>query len=263
MSVFALDELAATLHTTRERLQDLVKQASTRLPQHHYYLLPTQDLENQQALEQREIILAFASADDALTYMQRNGYSSNIRLTLMTATDIILRLLTDPTAQAAYFLTGNINTPAGWMSAPHLTRSELLLQLQGQSVSADQSLKLTADAYDKLQFGIDFALRAAFRAALAEAVEQVVTDYVPPPGSLDHGPRSIFAVAAVEAWLRDNGFPHARQGRWVSVADDPRWGGAVEVSEIEAGTSNRLLVQLVIHADDNGRQYIKWVNVTT
>jgi hypothetical protein len=46
------------------------------------------------------------------------------------------------------------------------------------------------------------------------------------------------------------------------VEDDPRWGGAVEVCEFDAGSQNHLLVQLVIHADDTGRQYIKWVNVT-
>jgi hypothetical protein len=48
----------------------------------------------------------------------------------------------------------------------------------------------------------------------------------------------------------------------VSVADDPRWGGAAEVCEFDAGSQNRLLVQLVIHTDGDGRQYIKWVNVT-
>ncbi len=62
----------------------------------------------------------------------------------------------------------------------------------------NDTITLTADAYDALQFGVDFTRRGAFRAALAEAVETIVMEYQPPPGSLDRGPRSVFATAVVE-----------------------------------------------------------------
>lgn len=109
--------------------------------------------------------------------------------------------------------------------------------------------ELTAEAYDALQFGVDFTRRGAFRAALAEAVQAVVTDYTPPPGSLDMGPRSIFATGVVEDWLRRNGFPHARQRRWVSVEGQLEWGGADELCEIDCGTENSLVVQLPIERE--------------
>ena len=122
--------------------------------------------------------------------------------------------------------------------------------------------ELTAHHYDALQFGVNFTRRAEFRVALAQAVEHVVETYEPPAGSIDTGPRSIFATSAVEAWLKEHGFPHAYQRRWIDVAGDPAWGGAVELCEIDGGTANRLLIQLAIHEDANGRQFIKRVNVT-
>jgi hypothetical protein len=124
------------------------------------------------------------------------------------------------------------------------------------------TITLTAEAYDALQFGVDFTRRGAFRAALAEAVEGIVMGYMPPPGSLDRGPRSVYATAVVETWLQQNGFPHADQRRWINVAGLPEWGGAEELCEIDCGTSNRLFVQLLI-GSDGIRQSIERVLVTS
>ncbi|CAA9322678.1 MAG: hypothetical protein AVDCRST_MAG93-5821 [uncultured Chloroflexia bacterium] len=124
------------------------------------------------------------------------------------------------------------------------------------------TITLTAEAYDALQFGVDFTRRGAFRAALAEAVEAIVMGYTPPPGSLDRGPRSVYATTVVETWLQENGFPHADQRRWINVADLPEWGGAEELCEIDCGTSNRLFVQLLI-GSDGIRQSIERVLVTS
>ncbi len=121
---------------------------------------------------------------------------------------------------------------------------------------------LTADAYDALQFGVDFTRRGAFRAALAEAVETIVMEYQPPPGSLDRGPRSVFATTVVEVWLQQNGFPNADQRRWINVEGMAEWGGAEELCEIDCGTSNRLFVQLLI-GSDGIRQTIERVLVTS
>lgn len=126
----------------------------------------------------------------------------------------------------------------------------------------DASNELTAAAYDRLQFGVDFSRRGAFRAALAEAVEVVVAGYVPPPGSLDQGPRSIYATTVVEEWLRAHGFPKADQRRWISVAGQPEWQGAEELCEIDCGTEARLFVQLLIFGDGE-RQSIGPVVVTS
>jgi hypothetical protein len=122
--------------------------------------------------------------------------------------------------------------------------------------------ELTAAAYDRLQFGVDFQRRGAFRAALAEAVEAIVAGYVPPSGSLDVGPRSIFATAIVEEWLRAHGFPDAHQRRWIRVAGQAQWGDAEELCEIDCGTEANLLVQLLI-VSDGIRQSIGRVNVTS
>lgn len=127
---------------------------------------------------------------------------------------------------------------------------------------ASDPLELTAAHYDALQFGINFTRRAEFRAALAQAVEHIVATYEPPAGSLDRGPRSIFATTAVELWLKEHGFPHVQQRRWIDVSGEPGWGGAVELCELDGGTENHLLIQLLIHIDESGRQYIKQVNVT-
>lgn len=128
--------------------------------------------------------------------------------------------------------------------------------------SPETPVELTAAAYDRLQFGVDFVRRGAFRAALAEAVEAVVAGYVPPPGSLDSGSRSIYATTVVEEWLRTHGFPDAVQRRWVNVAGLPEWRGAEEVCEIDCGTEASLLVQLPI-LSDGVRQSIDRVIVTS
>ena len=125
-----------------------------------------------------------------------------------------------------------------------------------------EDIELTAEEFDALQFGVDFARRGAFRAALAEAVEAVVVSYTPPPGSLDRGPRSVFATGAVEEWLLHNGFPRAAQRRWIAVAGLPEWGGAEELVEIDCGTAQRLFVQLLIDSDGI-RQTIGRVLVTS
>ena len=122
--------------------------------------------------------------------------------------------------------------------------------------------ELTAAAYDQLRFGVDFARRGAFRAALAEAIEAIVAGYVPPEGSLDSGPRSIYATTVVEEWLQTHGFPHAAQRRWVRVAGQPQWHGAEELCEIDCGTEASLLVQLLI-GSDGIRQSIERVIVTS
>ena len=127
---------------------------------------------------------------------------------------------------------------------------------------ADPPIELSAAAYDQLRFGVDFVRRGAFRAALAEAVEVVVADYVPPSGSLDRGPRSIYATTVVEEWLRTHGFPHADQRRWINVAGQPEWQGAEELCEIDCGTEARLFVQLLIFWDGE-RQSIGPVVVTS
>lgn len=120
--------------------------------------------------------------------------------------------------------------------------------------------RLTAAAFDALQFGADFKRRAQFRVDLAERVNAVVDAYVPPEGALDAGPRAIFATTVVEQWLREHGFPKADQHRWVDVAHDPRWGGAEELCEIDCGTESSLLVQLLVERDGD-RQRIGEVRV--
>lgn len=122
--------------------------------------------------------------------------------------------------------------------------------------------ELTAANYDALQFGVDFARRGAFRAALAEAVNAVIDAYTPPRGALDERPRAIFAATVVEDWLRTHGFPHADQRRWIDVKYQPEWGRAEELCEIDCGTANSLLVQLLIERDGD-RQRIGEVRVTS
>lgn len=123
-------------------------------------------------------------------------------------------------------------------------------------------VELTAAAYDRLQFGVDFQRRGAFRVALAETVEALVAGYVPPEGSLDAGPRSIYATTLVEEWLRTHGFPDATQRRWVRVAGHPQWPGTEELCEIDCGAEASLLVQLPI-VSDGIRQSIDRVIVTS
>ncbi len=278
----SMSELAVTLGTTPERLRTVVKQRLSQLPRTHYYVfrITSEQRASAPARNEPRMIAAFPTPDDALAFAQRNGYGSNAQLRSVAAADLLLRMLTDPNIGTILFVRDNTGeTERGFGPALKLKRANLVAELQVTSAlsateaaelaneSPDQALsypleELTAQHYDALQFGVNFTLRAEFRVALAQAVEQVVDAYRPPVGSVDTGPRSIFATAAVEAWLKEHGFPHAYQRRWIDVADDPAWGGAVELCEIDGGTANRLLVQLAIHEDASGRQYINRVNVT-
>jgi hypothetical protein len=259
MSSAEFMELARTLHTTPSRLRDLLGHTLRQLPQQTYYVFRTAH-----AAYQPRTVAAFASPDDALVFAQRNGYGPGVQLRAVSVEELVVQMLSDATIGTVIFQRSPADGETA-MSQAGLTvhRRTLLAALDSSAAPlTDEPVDLSAKAYDRLQFGVDFAQRAAFRVALTEAVEQIITDYRPPSGSLDEGPRSIFAASVVEQWLREHGFPHAYQRRWVSVGDDPSWGGAVEVCEVDAGSANRLLIQLVIHADDTGRQYIKWVNVT-
>jgi hypothetical protein len=237
----------------------------------------------QQRSEPR-MIAAFPTPDDALGFAQRNGYGSNAQLRAISAADLIGRMLSDATIGSVLFLaeSGATERP-GFGPGLKIHRAELLdhleveqtiaaaapaaappsaPQLPEEEYAIDMPPELSAAQYDALQFGVNFTRRAEFRVALAQAVEQIVATYEPPVGSLDRGPRSIFATTAVELWLKEHGFPHVHQRRWIDVADDPTWGGAVELCELDAGAANRLLIQLLIHLDETGRQYIKTVLVT-
>lgn len=269
MSATTPAELAATLNTTTERLKDVVRRTIARIPRSRYYVFR---ITNPQSAAERSpdrprMIAAFPSPDAALAFAQRNGYGSNAQLRPLATADLVLRLLAEPSISTILFLDEPIgDVEKGFGPGLKIKRDKLLEQLTPADESArPQSapqIELSAAAYDALQFGVNFKRRAEFRVALTEVIEQVVATYEPPPGSLDSRPRSIFATGAVEQWLRERGFPHAHQRRWIDVADDPRWSGAVELCEIDAGTENHLLIQLAIHTDESGRQYIKRVNVT-
>ncbi len=254
-----LIELAQSLNTTPDRLHAVIEQTLRVLPQQTFYIFRAAH-----AAYQPRTVAAFASPDDALIYAQRSGYGPGVQLRAANADELLVQMLSDPSIGTIIFERSPVDEKQKTIHASlTVHRRTLLADLNSAAATEPGApLDLSAKGYDGLQFGVDFAQRAAFRVALTQAVEQVVSDYEPPVGSLDEGPRSIYAAPVVEQWLREHGFPHAYQRRWVSVAEDPRWGGAVEVCEIDAGSENRLLVQLVIHADDNGRQYIKWVNVT-
>lgn len=251
---------------------------------------------------QPRMIAAFATPDDALSFAQRNGYGSNAQLRSLSAADLVGHMLSDTMIGSVLFLheNGDAQRP-GFGPGLKISRAELVAhvqsaasRVQGQAgpehdsgapstaleeefmsdpilseqpgtpepQPAPDSFELTAAHYDALQFGINFTRRAEFRAALAQAVEHIVATYEPPAGSLDQGPRSIFATTAVELWLKEHGFPHVQQRRWIDVSNEPGWGGAVELCELDGGTENHLLIQLLIHIDESGRQYIKQVNVT-
>ena len=264
MSHGSLDELAATLNATPERVRLVIRQTLTRVPRDQYYVfrITGEQASQRPAPSTPRLIAAFPSPDDAFSFAQRNGYGSNAQLRAVAAADLIMRMLADPSIGTILFISEHIlETTRGFGPGLKVTRDALIDQLSaGQSPL--QSIELTAEQYDALQFGVNFKLRAEFRAALTEAVEQIVDTYQPPEGSLDRGPRSIYATTVVEQWLKQNGFSHAHQRRWIDVADEPEWGGAVELCEIDCGTRNHLLVQLLIHVDQTGRQYIKRVNVT-
>jgi hypothetical protein len=268
MTLASLDDLAARLETSPDRVRDVVRRTLHRLPQRRYYVFRITGGSTTPAPSQPRMIAAFPTPDDALTFAQRNGYGSNAQLRSVGAIELIVRLLTEGSIGSVLFVRGGSDTPAkGFGPGLKLERAALLDQLQtgDQTTEAESTepLELTAKRYDALQWGIEFADRARFRVALAEALEEVIDSYVPPPGSVDSGPRSIFAITAVEQWLREHGFPHAHQRQWIDVQGAPQWNGAVELCEIDGGTEHRLLIQIAIHADEHGRQYVKWVNVTT
>ena len=263
MPTKSINEIIATLGTTAEQFQRLIKRSLARIPRAQYYVFRITGAQGSRlsANDQPRTVTAFPSPDDALAFAQRNGYGSNAQLRSINAIDLILLLLSDPSIGTVLFLESHTNEQTrGFGPGLRLTRDELLLQLN--EPVPEHPPELSAKQYDALQFGVDFTRRAEFRAALTEAIENIIRTYEPPPGSLDQGPRSIFAIGAIEDWLKRNGFPHAHQRRWIDIAHDPAWNGAAELCEIDAGTANRLLIQLVIHEDETNRQYIKWVNVT-
>lgn len=263
MSQSSIDDLARGFGVPTEQISELVERTCARLPQERYYIFRA-DTENRDTGAVRQLartIAAFPSPDDALAFAQGNGYAMPVQLRSIAAADLVKLLLREPNVGAALFLqsTGNDERSAGFPSSITITRQALIDQL---GPVEESQIELTAQAFDTLRFGVDFGRRGAFRAALTEAVEAVVADYVPPPGSVDSGARSVYATTAVEAWLRANGFPHASQRRWINVAGEPGWNGADELYEIDCGTRQRLFVQLLIH-NDGDRQYIGRVVVTS
>lgn len=265
-------EIAARFGLSPEQLERRVAAVAGRVPYRTAYVfrIAPRPPSDATSTPRPRSVVAFPSADDALTWAQRTGQSAGARLKAITPTALLLRLLTDSSISAIRFLLPQADvTPTG--PAIEITRAELLQLLDHAAegtpsatppATTPRTPPLSAGSYDALQFGIDFRARAHFRAELAAVLDQIVDTYQPPPGSLDQGPRSIYAVTAVEAWLRSHGFPRARQRRWITVAGDPAWGGASELYEIDAGTTNRLLVQLLIAEDHHGRQYIRDVLVT-
>lgn len=265
----SLDALAASLGATPEHVRTLVERTVARLPRRSYYVFRISGSSGagRSSPDRPRMIAAFPTPDDALAFAQRNGYGNSPQIRSIGAVDLVARLLSDASIAAIMFVTEHAGEVRRGSFGPSLkvTRADLLEQLQQPASSVPPEpaqSELSAAAYDALQFGIDFKDRAEFRVALAQAVETIVATYEPPVGSVDRGPRSIFATTAVEAWLKEHGFPHARQRQWIDVAGDPMYGGAQELCEIECGTEHHLLVQLLIHQDEAGRQYIKRVHVT-
>ena len=263
MSQSSIDEIARGFGVPAEQVSELVERACARLPQEHYYVFRA-DTENRGTGAGKQLartIAAFPSPDDALAFAQGNGYPMPVQLRSISTADLVKLLLHEPSVGAALFLqsTGGDERRAGFPPSITIARQALVDQL---GPLEESRIELTAQAFDALRFGVDFGRRGAFRVALTEAVEAVVAGYVPPPGSIDSGPRSVYATTAVEAWLRANGFPHANQRRWIDVAGEPGWNGADELYEIDCGTRQRLFVQLLIH-NGGDRQYIGRVVVTS
>ncbi len=263
MAVTSVEELGRQLDVNPELVAGLIDQTCARLPQQTYWVFRTQGQRSSEtgSRDQSRTIAAFPSPDDALSFAQRNRYPRSAQTRAISARELLNLVLRDPQIGTVLFLNSLSSDPAvrGFPPGVTIRREELIKQLHsGQTLPVE----LTAKAFDALQFGVDFGRRGAFRAALTEAVEQVVADYVPPEGSLDRGPRSVYATGAVEHWLRAHGFPHARQRRWIDVADRREWNGADELVEIDCGTEQSLLVQLLIHNADE-RQYIGRVIVTS
>lgn len=266
MSQVSLNEFAAALNTTPERLKAVIRHTLARVPRGQYYVFRITGDQKPQRSESSlpRMIAAFPSPDDALSFAQRNGYGSNAQLRPVATVDLVTRMLSDEGIGTILFISEHIGeVESGFGPGLKITRAELIEKLgSDQPLPAGPTVALSAKTYDALQFGVNFKSRAEFRVALTQAVEHIVDSYVPPEGSLDTGPRSIYAATVVERWLQENGFPHAHQRRWIDVSDDRTWGGAVELVEIDGGTHNHLLVQLLIHVDETGRQYIKQVIVT-
>lgn len=263
MPLPSLDDLAQQLGVTAKQVRGLIESAGAGLPQRRYYVFRAggdSSGGSGVASGRPRTIAAFPTPDDALAFVQRNGHTSLARLKSMPAADLLLLLLHDPQIARILFLQAmsGDERAGGFPPGTTISRQALLDRLRPDA----RRIELTAKAFDTLQFGVDFARRGAFRAALTEAVEAVVAGYVPPPGSLDRGPRSVYATGAVEQWLRDNGFPHAAQRRWIQVADQPGWLGAEELCEIDCGTQHHLVVQLLIY-NAQDRQYIGRVAVTS
>ena len=256
-----LEDLGHTLGVPAERVAEVIERTCAPMSQEQYYVFKSGSRGHAAAPHPRQprTIVAFPNPDDALAFAQRNGYAVSPRLRLIGSRDLIALLLRDPDVGLILFVESTGDHPRGLPRGIRITRQSLLDQI---AMDHPKPMELTARAYDALQFGIDFSKRGAFRAALTEAVEAVVASYVPPPGSLDRGPRSVYATGAVEAWLRNNGFPRAAQRRWIDVAGQPNWAGAEELYEIDCGTEQRLFVQLLIYSADD-RQYIGRVVVTS
>ncbi len=259
----SLDELARELDAPAERIHEVLMRTLARLPRARYYVFRiASDTSGTPATpEHPRTVAAFPSPDDALAFAQRNGYAASTPIRPLPTRELLALTLSDPTIGALLFVEGTGIDEAGG-SLPRgikISREDLLAEIARPEMGVKE---LTAAAYDQLQFGVDFAARGTFRAALTAAVEAVVAGYRPPPGSLDTGSRSVFATSEVEMWLRRNGFPRATQRRWVSVAGEGGWHGAEELYEIDCGAEQRLFVQLLIYSDGQ-RQYIGHVVVTS
>lgn len=258
----SLDDLARQLNVPPERVTRLIDQTCSSLPQQTYYVFRTVgEPPDGNTGNRARTIAAFPTPDDALSFAQRNGYAVSPQIRAVSTRDLLVLLLRDNGVKTVLFLRSLGADPSvrGFPAGTTVHRQQMVAQL---ALDEPSPLELTAKAFDTLQFGVDFGRRGVFRTALTEAIEGIVSGYVPPEGSLDHGPRSVYATGVVEGWLRDHGFPHARQRRWISVANEPGWDGADELYEIDCGTQQRLFVQLLIHNQDD-RQYIGRVVVTS
>lgn len=258
-----MDDLAQQLDATPEQVVQLIDRTCAALPQPSYYVFRVRS-ESRSGIagpDRPRTIAAFPTPDDALAFAQRNGYAKSAQLRPIPASELIKLLLRDPGVGTVLFLRSmsGDHRARGFPPGTRVTRQSLLDQLVS---GPEPGVALTAKSFDAFQFGVDFGRRGAFRAALTEAIEAVVAAYIPPPGSLDRGSRSVYATGVVEAWLRENGFPHAHQRRWITVEGEPGWNGAEELCEIDCGTQQRLLVQLLIYGEDD-RQYIGRIIVTS
>src|SRR4051794_16459135 len=192
-----LQALAHTLDVAPARLAEVIDDVCAGLPQAFYYVFRADMRDWPQP---PRVITAFPDPDSALAFTQRQGELAPARLLPVGVRDLLRLLLSDAAIDALEFVDV---LPAATEPARSLRVERRVLLQELTEVPAVP--ELTARAYDNLQFGVDFVQRGAFRAALATALEGVVACYVPPPGSLDLGARSVYATTAVEAWLRDNG----------------------------------------------------------